>query len=206
MSLVVSVGGKIESYYSYKNDNLNPVSRTSLASAVKEHEDEHYDESKEGTKQNNKHQKKLDESYGSLPNKVPQRRTLIFASDIMSSPVRTINKEATVLDAVHSLNKYKNKHLLISEDELIIGIISDRDLLSYSWNQESLHTKIEGIMANEVILAKENAEIKVLANIMVSEKISAIPIVDDNYQLKGIVTQTDLLKCIMKNMPLDVVI
>lgn len=203
MSLVVSVGGKIESYYSFKKDNLNPIAKSSMPNVVEKHEDEQ--EQGDGLSHGKpKNQRALKESYGKQPDKPPKRKTRIFAKEIMSSPVRTINKEATVLDAVHSLNKFNNKHLLVSENNLIIGILSDRDLLSYSWNQESLHTSIEGIMSNEVILAKEDAEIKVLANIMVSERISAIPIVDEKYQLKGIVTQTDLLKCIMNNMPLDV--
>lgn len=205
MSLVVSVAGKIESYFTYKNDNLNPVFKSNFIEKVEDHEDE------QNTKNENPNAKpknkiKLQESYGKQPERAPQRKSAIFARDIMSSPVRTISKSTTVLEAIQSLDKFNNKHLLISEENRIIGIISDRDLLSYSGSQESMSTKIESIMSNEVIMAKEEAEIKMLANIMLTERISAIPIISDKNELRGIVTQSDLLRCIMNNMPLDVVI
>lgn len=209
MSLVVSVAGKIESYHNYKKNNLSPVTKTGIIDPLQDHEDEQ--EFKQEFKHENPNAKPknkaiLKGSYGKQPDKTPQRKSRIFAKDIMSFPVRTINKETTVLEAVNSLNKFKNKHLLISEAHRIIGIVSDRDLLRQGANIEASQTRIQNIMSNEVIMAKEDAEIKVLANIMLHENISAIPIIDDKNQLVGIVTQSDLLRCIMNNMPLDVVI
>ncbi len=204
MSLVVSIGGKIESYYSYKKDNLKPVSKSGLLNEVQVHEDER--ENDEHGKHSHKAHSLITQSYEKQPEKPPKRQSRIFARDIMSSPVRTVEKMTTILEAVHSLNKFKNKHLLVSENELVIGIVSDRDLLSYSWSQDSLKTPLQEVMSNEVIMAKEDAEIKVLARIMLTENISAIPIINDKNLLKGIVTQTDLLKCIMNNMPIDVII
>jgi CBS domain-containing protein len=70
--------------------------------------------------------------------------------------------------------------------------------------QEALSNEVSKVMIEAVILAKGDADIKLLSNIMLKEKISSIPIVDENYHLEGIVTHTDLLRCLINNMPLNV--
>ncbi len=53
--------------------------------------------------------------------------------------------------------------------------------------------KAKDIMAKNVIVANEDDEIKKAADIFLKHKINAIPIVDKNKKLKGIVSETDLV-------------
>jgi CBS domain-containing protein len=204
MSLVVSIGGKIESYYSFKKTNVRPVAATDTSNRVVSHEDDQESLDKHSPS-NHKASHIIQHSYGKQ-SEPHHRVTHVSARDIMSSPVHAITKLITVREALKKLHNLNCHHLLVCEKDLILGIISDRDLLKYSLNHEYLDKEVAGIMTTEVILAKEDADIKVLANIMLTEKISSIPIVNEAYQLEGIVTHTDLLRCLMNNMPLDILI
>lgn len=53
--------------------------------------------------------------------------------------------------------------------------------------------KAKDIMARKVIVANEDDEIKKAADIFLKYKINAIPVVDENKKLKGIVSETDLV-------------
>ena len=56
---------------------------------------------------------------------------------------------------------------------------------------------------SEVILTKENTEIKVLANIMLENEISALPFIDSREAVIGIITKTDLLDYLVHAHPFE---
>ena len=53
--------------------------------------------------------------------------------------------------------------------------------------------KAQDIMTTPVITVTENIDIKELAKLLTSKRISGVPVVDDKGALLGIVTETDLL-------------
>ena len=53
--------------------------------------------------------------------------------------------------------------------------------------------KAQDIMTTPVITVTSNTDIKELANLLTSKRISGVPVVDNNGLLQGIVTETDLL-------------
>lgn len=53
--------------------------------------------------------------------------------------------------------------------------------------------KAKDIMTKDVITVKPNTTIEELARILMKHKISGTPVVDDNGNLKGIVTENDLI-------------
>lgn len=203
MSLVVSIGGKIESYYSFKKINVRPVTPTDPSNRVTSHEDDQESLNKHAPS-NHKASHVIENSYGKQSERPRHKVSRVFARDIMSSPVHAITKSTSIREALKKLHNLNCRHLLVCEKDIILGIISDRDLLKYSLDQEALLNEVSKIMTEAVILAKGDADIKLLANIMLKEKICSIPIVDENYHLEGIVTHSDLLRCLMNNMPLDV--
>ena len=147
---------------------------------------------------------------GYQSNSIPEKRkrTNIFAKDIMSKNIHTINLKLSVSEAMRQMKHLKVHHLIIRGlDALeIVGLISDRDLLR-SFNQQGANQKsIKEVMSKEVLLCHTDTEIRLIAKVMIDESVSCIPVMDDTQQLVGIITRTDLLKCIVRNMPLEVLI
>jgi acetoin utilization protein AcuB len=127
-----------------------------------------------------------------------QRRHLT-AREIGSSPIISIKPQQTVADALYMMEKYKIHHLIVLDDnKLLKGIVSDRDIL----NKRS-HDPIIQHAQNEVIITKESTELKVLAKIMLEKKISALPFIDHQEVVIGIITKTDILDYLVHSMPFE---
>jgi acetoin utilization protein AcuB len=58
-------------------------------------------------------------------------------------------------------------------------------------------------MTTHVLTATPTTEIHELARVMLAERISALPIIDGNHTPVGIVTITDILRCVMLRAPLE---
>ncbi len=52
-----------------------------------------------------------------------------LASKIMNSPVLTIDAEATILEANDMMDKHHIRHIAVTEEGALVGILSVRDLL-----------------------------------------------------------------------------
>ena len=60
----------------------------------------------------------------------------------------------------------------------------------------NLNKKIEEIKLPEIITVAPTVEIRKVAKVMIDFKLDAIPVVDENDILVGIVSKTDILKAI----------
>ncbi len=138
-------------------------------------------------------------SYRKAINMDDKRLELLHAMQIMSSPVITLQPTMTVDDAWRFfLNKGVRHMPVLSEDNQVIGIVSERDLLKRLIIQgktveESTHQTIAELMTQTVISASLETDIRRIARAMFESHIGTMPILDDRRQLIGIITRSDIL-------------
>lgn len=53
----------------------------------------------------------------------------VLAKTIMSSPLLTIDSEKTIIDANDMMDKHVTRHLGVTEEGKIIGVVSSRDIM-----------------------------------------------------------------------------
>lgn len=202
MSLVVAINGKIQSYFSPKSRNVEKASKTTGSKEVSEFSDlidgTDYIEKKKSPKQQLS-------TYEKVQKGVPKHRSRVLASDIMSKDVHTMTPDETIDQAISNMHRFGKNHYPIVEENFIVGIISDRDILYSKAKQVPGNTTLREIMSNEVVLSTKDADVRVLSKIMLEENFSCLPVINIHNNLVGIVTKTDLLKCIINNMPTDYV-
>lgn len=120
---------------------------------------------------------------------------LTHAKEIGSRPVIYASPRQTVEDALHLMKKYRIHHLpLLDDKKNLAGIISDRDLIG-----KRSYDRLEKHATTEVLVTKENTEIQMVARLMLDNGISALPLIDENNQLSGIITKSNLLEFIIKS-------
>lgn len=181
MSLIVAIDKVYQSYFNPEHvGTLNPRKKYQRIPLSK-------------TDQGNSPKISLDSTYGKNTSK-----RFYYVEDIMTSHILTIPKEKTIHEALEVMNEKSIHHLLVVEDSLIIGLVSKSDLHNYSPKQ-----LIESMMIKKVLLCLKSTQVKIVATVMLEEKISCIPIVDEDYKLLGIITRTNLLEFIVKNMPIQ---
>ena len=205
MSFVVSYQGQFKPYQLPDLSHYDQVHQVykSLQSKKIKDDEEHYEFEKElkstydeGEPQKKNHFKsdKL-KSYQQLEKSYHLDKRPQHAHDIMSRPPHCIENKQTLADALEVMEKYTYRHLPVTNaDGDLVGMLSDRDLLKHRHEKQS--KKIEKVMTPEVLTALESARIQDVVRLMLHEKIGALPIVNDNYRLTGILTQTDILKIV----------
>ena len=82
---------------------------------------------------------------------------------------------------------------------MIIGMISDRDLLKVELAGTFLYLKAEDIMTTVLVVAEEETPLAHIARVLLEEKISALPIIDKSHKLVGMISRSDILKAVVYN-------
>ena len=131
----------------------------------------------------------------------------MFVSRSMTRKVITVDKEATIFDAQELLAKNKIRHLpIIDKDRRLIGIITDRDirsalpynsLIKHYSNEEKERIskfKVKDIMTKDPITISPTYTIQDALLMIQNSKVGALPVVDDDHKLKGIISVRDLLR------------
>lgn len=118
---------------------------------------------------------------------------LINAGKVASKPVFTIDSGTSVAEADEILSEQGFKGCPVTEDGLLVGIVSRRDLQK-GLRSELEHAPVKGFMTRQVITALPETNLNELRRMMVDNNIGRIPIIDHNDIIVGIVTRTDILR------------
>ncbi|MDZ4724881.1 MAG: CBS domain-containing protein [Leptospira sp.] len=125
---------------------------------------------------------------------------LLFASQVMSSPVFTISEDQNIEEAKILFMEKRFRHIpILDKNQKLVGVLSDRDLLkTISFSGTIIHTTVKEIMAKKILTGSLQTEIRYAAKVMLDEKVGSLPIVDDNGKILGIITRTDLIRAMVK--------
>ena len=173
------------------------VSKTASAHAIHPRHDDHTDD------QQLKAGKQATDAYTSNQS-LPVSQNEIIASQIMSSPVITIQENTTVTRVWELLQENHFRHLPVTtlDQHRILGIVSDRSIahsLAYAATNDTDIPALVDVMRKPVLVATAETDVRHIAKIMISQRIGAMPIVDENQHLLGIITRSDVLKMIVRN-------
>jgi len=137
----------------------------------------------------------------------------MFVSETMNTNLVSIAPE-TKLSEVRTLMKDNNfRHLpVVDKDGKLIGIVTDRDMRDASpsslLSEEEYQRTLDRVMEHTVseIMTKDPLTISVYFTlqdtlmVMGSRKVGALPVVDEDGYLKGIMSTRDLLKAFVNVM------
>lgn len=105
----------------------------------------------------------------------------------------SLTQEHTLKDADELMAKYRISGVPITEGRKLVGIITNRDLKF----ETDFSKKIKESMTSEgLITAKEGITLEEAKAILAKARKEKLPIVDDNYNLKGLITIKDIEKTI----------
>jgi acetoin utilization protein AcuB len=121
--------------------------------------------------------------------------------DVMTERPTTVSPRATVETAIRLLEALEIRHLpVVNEAGELVGMLSDRDLrgnLGEDGGGPPGSARIVDIMNGDVIQANADDDLLEIAELMVDNKIGAVPIVDERGVLVGIVSYVDILRSLI---------
>ncbi|MCX7959608.1 MAG: IMP dehydrogenase, partial [Deltaproteobacteria bacterium] len=113
-------------------------------------------------------------------------------SFIINDPI-TIEPDKRLRDALNLMNTYQISGIPVVKNGRLRGIITHRDIRF----QKNLELQVSEIMTRRLITAKEGISLKEAEELLRENRIEKLPVVDDNYMLKGLITIKDIDRTVM---------
>jgi len=124
--------------------------------------------------------------------------------EIMSAPVSTLELGDNILFAEELMTVERIRHLPVLDGDVLVGLLSHRDIL------EATGRVLEKLPADDAAAAKRKTCVRHVmrgsvdtigpdddpadaADIMLTQKIGCLPVVDEEHRLLGIVTDADFV-------------
>ena len=151
--------------------------------------------------------------------------TEMLAKNIMTTDVIKVSPETSIAQLSKVLLENKISGVPVVDTEgILMGIVTEADIIKdnikiqfpfyfdplmvsgYSVDFEKysedikdyLNSKVETIMNHRVKTARPSTPVSEIADIMVSNKINRLPIVDENKKIVGIITRADIIKSMIE--------
>jgi CBS domain-containing protein len=118
-------------------------------------------------------------------------------SDVSREPIE-MEPANTVHDARNTLLRYNISRVVVAKDKRPLGIVTEKDISRLLYN-EVKHRRLKEIRLDEAmtknpITVNREMNLKFCSNLMLENKISSLIVIDNNGQLNGVVTKSDLVE------------
>ncbi|MGH1462425.1 MAG: CBS domain-containing protein [Neptuniibacter sp.] len=125
----------------------------------------------------------------------------LTVSSIMVAPVHTITDSIPVISAWKRMESLEISHLIVSKDgNQPMGLLSKSDVIKAGI--ESVKP-ITDIYSKQLIAATPETRVQDVAVSFIENEINAMPVVDNNDTIVGIVCRTDLLRLLVSGPHLE---
>ena len=132
-----------------------------------------------------------------------------LVNDWMTRQVITISPDVTLPEADRLMTEKKIRRLPVVQNGRLIGIVTRGDvrgaqaseatsLSIWELNYLLARLKIEDIMTREPQVISPQATIKEASKLMHDEKISGLPVVDEEGRILGIITESDIFRMVVQ--------
>lgn len=186
------------------SDNLYELKKNVEAlSAVTFNPEEGFIQELSSRQKNSQHNNSYDalNSYKKMAN-MDTSEPVYEVRDIMTKNLIYTDNQATLEDAYRLLKEHQIGQIpVVTFAKKILGLVSKKMILNLLMDdiensKHILERKIEDIYLPEIITADPATDIRKVAKVMIDLKLDAIPIVDENDSILGMVSKTDIIKAV----------
>ncbi len=132
--------------------------------------------------------------------------------DLMTTDVVTLTEDETLAHAQRCMARGRIRHLPVVREGRLVGLITHRDLLAASFSifaevdaseQRRVFDTVRVVeaMHRDVVTVSPELSVSKAARILLENKYGCLPVVDDDHELQGIVTEADFLRLTVQLLP-----
>ncbi len=113
--------------------------------------------------------------------------------DTMTENPRSINASASVVEAAQVMREAHIGSLPITDDELLVGMITDRDITTrvVAESADQMNTSVGDVASRDLITVEPDNDLDEALQLMARHQVRRLPVVE-NGRLVGIVAQADI--------------
>ncbi|MEM0349195.1 MAG: CBS domain-containing protein [Candidatus Caldarchaeum sp.] len=120
----------------------------------------------------------------------------VKVSEIMSRRVVTANADEKLSDIAEKMIQSKVSSVVIVSDGKVAGIVTEKDFVKFFALRVDYDSKVSDYMTRNVIVVREYASLNEAKNIMISNNIRHLPVVDRGNNLVGMITIRDIVESV----------
>ncbi len=122
-------------------------------------------------------------------------------SDVMSSHVATVGVEATAADAARLMWSQRISCVVVMHESEAAGVVSQRDILTrvLSLRKDPRRTPLADVMSTPVLPIPSHYSVFTASRMMDTMRVHRL-VVQDNKQVRGIISQTDILQAVERSL------
>ena len=122
----------------------------------------------------------------------------MLVSAIMNDKPAQVAPQSTLSEALEMMATHKTRHVVVVENDGVVGILSDRDLAAHykpenapgeSWDS----MRVRQVMSARPVTIGSKAELREAARMLLREAVSALPVVD-NGKLVGLLSDREFTR------------
>lgn len=122
----------------------------------------------------------------------------IKVEEYTSPTVITIPSHGSLDQALALMQEHGIRHLPVTTDDDVVGIISERDVLSHVGKDWSRILMVQDIMSTDLLTVHKDVGLGQVAFQLSSQKLGSALVLDDDDGLYGIFTTTDALNALVE--------
>ena len=115
-------------------------------------------------------------------------------SELMTRNVHTVTPITSIKDTIDLMRKENIGFIVITERQIPVGVITDRDLLMVVNKEINLQTQITKVMKKYVITINENCDVIDASDLMGYSQVRRLVVINDEGFLVGVISVSDLIK------------
>lgn len=190
--IVYDMGRRIETPAPQKHRRINRTTATSKTAAIQQ-----YTSSTQAGPQG------IEDYQSQLPQHEP--KPVSYLKDIMSRQTITLDEDAIVADAWEIFLDSGFHHIpVISNNKEVLAIVSKNNISQGpEANHDITQQNIMKFAKSRVFCFTEETDIRQATRILYDYNLGALPIVDKENKLIGIVTRTDIIRLISHYGPME---
>ena len=124
---------------------------------------------------------------------------MLTARAIMTEDVVTIQRDASIQEAIELLLKQRISGLPVTEGEgQLIGIVTEFALLAIAYDENILNDTIAQHMTTDLHTVDIDAPINKVADLCIAHRVRRVPVVDQG-RLVGLISRRDVLKALYES-------
>lgn len=119
---------------------------------------------------------------------------VVIVADLMSSNVLHVSSQTPLVVCRHIMETEGVHHLAVFDNGHFSGLISDRDILAISSKLEAKKMVANSITTTVVMGVDQSTTVGQVGRVFLQEGINAMPVLDEEMGIIGIITTRDLLR------------
>lgn len=134
--------------------------------------------------------------------------TNLTIGKIMTIRVVTVDMDDSLEVIRDIFRKVRFHHLLVTDDNKLVGIISDRDVLKAispyvgtmsetDRDRATLNKRAHQIMSHHPVTVRQSCHLPEAAHVMLTRGVSCLPVTNRDGEILGVVTWKDVLKAFL---------